>query len=90
MSYPRGESKLAGLFKAIASFTASACCLLLFETARADAPKTPIGKKVDNFTLRDFHGQPYSLDEIGKDKVVVLAFLGTECPLATRYAPRLF
>ncbi len=57
--------------------------------ALAETPKTPIGKKVDNFTLRDFHGQPYSLDEIGKDKIVVLAFLGTECPLAKLYAPRL-
>jgi peroxiredoxin len=48
----------------------------------------PIGKKVDNFSLPDFHGKAYSLDDY-QDKVVVLAFLGTECPLAKIYAPRL-
>ena len=41
------------------------------------------------FTLKDYHGQPYSLDQAGKDKIVVLAFLGTECPLCKTYAPRL-
>jgi peroxiredoxin len=51
--------------------------------------KPAIGAKVDNFTLRDYHGQPYSLDELGKNKIVVLAFLGTECPLAKLYASRL-
>ena len=29
----------------------------------AAAPQTPLGKKVENFTLRDYHGQPHSLDE---------------------------
>jgi peroxiredoxin len=57
--------------------------------ARADdAAAGPIGKQVDNFSLPDFHGKAYSLDDY-KDKVVVLAFLGTECPLAKIYAPRL-
>lgn len=55
----------------------------------AEESKAPIGKKVENFTLNDYHGQPYSLDQVGKDKVVVLAFLGTECPLCKIYAPRL-
>ena len=51
--------------------------------------QAPLGKKVENFTLNDYHGQPHSLDQVGKDKIVVLAFLGTECPLAKLYAPRL-
>ncbi len=55
----------------------------------AEESKAPIGKKIDNFTLNDYHGQPYSLDQVGKDKVVVLTFLGTECPLCKIYAPRL-
>ncbi|REK13020.1 MAG: redoxin [Planctomycetota bacterium] len=71
-----------------------ALALLLAATLgafRALAESTPvaIGTKVDNFTLRDYHGQPVSLDEVGKDKVVVMAFLGTECPLAKLYASRL-
>jgi peroxiredoxin len=53
------------------------------------AATPPIGTKVSNFTLRDFHGQPHSLDQVGRGKIVVLAFLGTECPLAKIYASRL-
>jgi peroxiredoxin len=57
--------------------------------ALAEGTKPAIGARVDNFSLRDFHGKSYSLDELGKDKVTVLAFLGTECPLAKIYAARL-
>ena len=55
----------------------------------ADEAKAPIGKKIESFTLNDFHGQPYSLDRYARGKAVVLAFLGTECPLCKIYAPRL-
>ena len=55
----------------------------------AEEPKAAIGKKVANFTLKDYRGQSVSLDKAAKDKVVVLAFLGTECPLCKLYAPRL-
>ncbi len=54
----------------------------------ADTAGTPVGKKVDNFTLPDVHGKACSLDDY-QGKVVVLAFIGTECPLAKNYAPRL-
>ena len=64
---------------------ATFCCApIVAAEAKADA-----GKKVANFTLKDYRGQPHSLDQDGKDKVVVLAFLGTECPLCKLYAPRL-
>ncbi len=49
--------------------------------AMAEDSNPYIGKKVANFTLNDFRGQPYSLDEDGKGRASVLAFLGTECPL---------
>ncbi|HEX3728018.1 MAG TPA: redoxin domain-containing protein [Pirellulales bacterium] len=58
------------------------------ETWAADMTASPIGKEVDNFSLPDFHGKTHSLDAF-KDRVVVLAFLGTQCPLAKNYAPRL-
>src|SRR5262249_26354573 len=48
----------------------------------------PIGKKVDNFSLPDFHGKPHSLSDY-QGRLVVLAFVGTECPLAKNYAARL-
>ncbi len=58
-------------------------------TAMAEESKSVIGKTVPNFTLRDFRGQAVSLEEAAKDKIVVLALLGTECPLCKLYAPRL-
>ncbi|HEY4307851.1 MAG TPA: redoxin domain-containing protein [Pirellulales bacterium] len=43
---------------------------------------------MENFSLPDFHGQPHSLDEY-QGKLVVVAFLGVDCPLAKNYALRL-
>jgi peroxiredoxin/mono/diheme cytochrome c family protein len=48
-----------------------------------------IGGRIDRFTLPDVHGRNRSLDELADKHVVVIAFLGTECPLARRYVPRL-
>src|SRR5579871_788079 len=48
-----------------------------------------IGKAVAPFELRDYLGTPHPLAELAKSKLVVVAFLGTDCPLANRYADRL-
>ena len=48
-----------------------------------------IGSRVDPFTLPDIHGHDRSLTEFADRQLVVVAFLGTECPLARLYAPRL-
>lgn len=50
---------------------------------------SPIGRKAENFTLNDFYGKPHSLDDYKDKSIIVLAFLGTECPLAKLYGPRL-
>ena len=50
---------------------------------------SPIGKKIDHFAARDFRGKSTSLADFAQSKAVVVAFLGTECPLAKLYAPRL-
>ncbi len=68
--------------------TALLALAMLSCTAATAAEPVAIGSKVANFTLKDFHGQPVSLDN-ADGKVVVLAFLGTECPLAKTYASRL-
>ncbi len=47
------------------------------------------GGRIDRFTLPDVHGRNRSLDELADKPLVVVAFLGTECPLARLYAPRL-
>ncbi len=46
-------------------------------------------KTTAEFRLQDHRGAWHTLDEARERKVVVLAFLGTECPLAEAYAPRL-
>ena len=48
-----------------------------------------IGKQVADFTLQDFRGKKHALGDYEEAKLVVIAFLGTECPLAKLYGPRL-
>jgi peroxiredoxin len=53
-------------------------------------PETdPVGKRAAGFELRDFRGKSHALDDFKDRRAVVIAFLGTECPLALQYAPRL-
>jgi peroxiredoxin len=51
--------------------------------------KSPVGRKIEDFTLKDPRGKEYSLEDFKGQKLVVVAFLGCECPLAKLYAPRL-
>jgi peroxiredoxin len=59
----------------------------------AHAPNTnaesPLGRKIDAFELADFRGKQHALADYGEAKLVVVAFLGTECPLVKLYAKRL-
>jgi peroxiredoxin len=48
-----------------------------------------VGEAVGDFTLRDYRGAERSLREFADRKLVVVAFTGTECPLARLYGPRL-
>lgn len=52
-------------------------------------PKPLSGKPIASFKLRDSRGVWHSLDDCKDKKLVVVAFLGTECPIAIRYAGRL-
>ncbi|QDS98305.1 redoxin domain-containing protein [Adhaeretor mobilis] len=45
-------------------------------------------EQIESFTLKDFRGRAHSLSEI-EEQLVVVAYLGTECPLAKLYGPRL-
>ena len=62
-------------------------CLAAAES-KQDA-ESPIGKKIEDFKLQDYRGQWHSLDDFRDKKIVVVAFLGIECPLVRVYAPRL-
>ena len=44
---------------------------------------------VADFTLSDYHGKPYSLADFKDRQLIVVTFVGAECPLAKLYGPRL-
>jgi peroxiredoxin len=53
------------------------------------AAASQVGRPICDFTLRDFRGKEVSLRDFKDRKLVVVAFLGVECPLAKLYGPRL-
>ncbi|HEV3024126.1 MAG TPA: redoxin domain-containing protein, partial [Pirellulales bacterium] len=55
----------------------------------ADRPVSAIGRTIENFQLKDHLGSGHELAEWSERKAVVVAFLGTECPLAAHYGRRL-
>ncbi len=55
----------------------------------ADKSKRLLGQSVGEFSIKDYRGRTHSLSAYAENDVVVLAFLGTECPLAKLYSPRL-
>jgi peroxiredoxin len=72
----------------------SKCCrwlpaLLLVFPGLAGAEESSARSPVAPFTLPDFRGQEHSLNDWKEKQVLVVAFLGTECPLAKLYGPRL-
>ncbi|MEX2113957.1 MAG: redoxin domain-containing protein [Pirellulales bacterium] len=69
----------------VACVCLSVACSLT--AAAADDPL--LGKQVEAFSLVDFHGRPHALADHDDKPVVALVFLGTECPLARLYAPKL-
>src|SRR4051812_1676915 len=48
-----------------------------------------IGRIIDDFTLPDSSGHPVSLHDYRGKAAVVMAFMGTECPVGNLYMPRL-
>ncbi len=63
------------------------CCLLLV-SGHAYAAEDEV-KPIQGFQLPDFRGKDHSLSDFAESEAVVVAFWGTECPLAKLYAPRL-
>jgi peroxiredoxin len=83
---PASSHKLIAVVVATACLAAS---LTASTSAVAAAPVSLVGSKVDSFSAKDFRGRSHSLDEYADSRIVILAFLGTECPLAKLYGPRL-
>ena len=55
----------------------------------AEAVLPVLGRPVADFSLKDSRGKSYSLSDFQSNQLVVLAVLGTECPLAKQYAVKL-
>ena len=67
----------------------AAVAIIVSVTAPSLAADQPLGRKVEGFQLQDFRGKKHTLADYRDSKLVVIAFLGTECPLAKLYGPRL-
>ncbi len=66
------------------------CAINLCVCQRAAAADSDsIGTSIADFSLKNQFGKEYSLADAKDAQVVVVAFVGTECPLAKLYAPRL-
>ncbi len=56
----------------------------------AHADEVPAkGQVLQRLDLTDYRGKQWSMEEFAKQPIVVVAFLGVECPLAKLYATRL-
>ena len=76
-------------FGTLKMLLAVAVIATLSGVASAAERANSVGQAIGDFTLEDFRGKSHSLDDYADAKVVVVAFLGTECPLARLYGPRL-
>ncbi|MFO0903999.1 MAG: redoxin domain-containing protein [Pirellulales bacterium] len=77
---------LGGFFVAVAATVAT--WRAAEQATAAEPTPSQVGRKVQDFSLRDIHGKVRSLAEFDAPAVVVV-FLGADCPLAKLYAPRL-
>jgi peroxiredoxin len=68
---------------------AAGVLLLCSAWTSAGAADSRVGRAAPDFQLTDLQGKKVALTDLREAKLVVVAFLGTECPLAKLYAPRL-
>ena len=60
-----------------------------FALTSPTALASDLAVKLSELELNDFRGKTWRLEDFEDDSLVVVAFLGTECPLAKLYAVRL-
>jgi len=78
-------------FVAAAAWLSTAASLHAGESVSTTGKPLPqlVGQPAPDFKLPDAAGQQHALTDLSAARLVVVAFLGTECPLARLYAPRL-
>jgi peroxiredoxin/mono/diheme cytochrome c family protein len=62
---------------------------LVVVASRASAAETVVGHPAPDFKLADSAGKQHDSSEWNDARIVVVIFMGTQCPLARLYAPRL-
>ncbi|MCE9532755.1 MAG: redoxin domain-containing protein [Planctomycetes bacterium] len=70
-------------------FSVLVISLLATSLSAAEPSPSPIGTKIDAFALQDYRGKEHALKDFKDARLVVVAFVGTECPLAKLYGPKL-
>src|SRR5262245_44783898 len=70
----------------LAIFTSTAAIL---SAAEPIAAPNQVGRTIAPFSLQDFRGKAWPLDELQGNKATIIAYLGVECPIAAQYASRL-
>ncbi len=73
--------------KSVSSLVLAA--VLTATCAVGTAAESTLGRQIGGFALQDFRGRKLSLDDLSDKRAVVIGFLGTDCPLAKFYGPRL-
>ena len=64
-------------------------CGLAGSAVAESKKKATSSRKIASFRLPDYHGREVSFGEFADNRPVVVCFLGTQCPLAKFYGPRL-
>ena len=65
------------------------CLSWLLLSLSLNAPPAPAGRPVGDFQARDYRGAERRLSDWKDRRLVVVVFLGVDCPLARLYGPRL-
>jgi len=70
-------------------FTVIALCCTDYCWSAETVQQSRTGNRVEVFKLNNCYGKAVSLHDFSQAKAVAIVFLGTECPLANLYGPRL-
>ena len=63
--------------------------VLWMGTLACAAEETVLGRRLESLPLKDFRGKSYDLADFKNQKLLVITFVGVECPLAKLYGPKL-
>jgi peroxiredoxin len=77
-----------GRFVTVFCVISLAACAVQAEDA-ASPEKSPIGRQIESFQLHDYRGREHKLADYDDSELIVVIFLGTDCPLVRQYVPRI-